>query len=96
MMFQGSSCNMNDIIRAYVIFFTDNRTEVVSQCGQICRFTAHYTVRMGQGELRKQWTWEPMMSNSLMLSLVDPNDVMFIHNDCVEFSKKMIVCFIFS
>ncbi|XP_011072782.1 uncharacterized protein LOC105157939 isoform X1 [Sesamum indicum] len=38
------------------------------------RLTAHYTVRMEQGDVRKQWTWEPMMSNSLILFLVDPND----------------------
>ncbi|KAL8458916.1 hypothetical protein ACS0TY_036417 [Phlomoides rotata] len=38
------------------------------------RLTTHYTVRMEQGELRKQWTWEPVMSNSLILLLVDPND----------------------
>ncbi|KAI3455745.1 hypothetical protein Pfo_012408 [Paulownia fortunei] len=38
------------------------------------RLTAHYTVRMEQGELRKQWIWEPVMSNSLILLLVDPND----------------------
>ncbi|GFP79207.1 helicase sen1 [Phtheirospermum japonicum] len=38
------------------------------------RLTAHYTIRMEQGELRKQWIWEPLMSNSLILSLVDPND----------------------
>ncbi|KAK6129452.1 hypothetical protein DH2020_036810 [Rehmannia glutinosa] len=38
------------------------------------RLTAHYTIRMEQGELRKQWIWEPMMSNSLILLLVDPND----------------------
>ncbi|KAL3835347.1 hypothetical protein ACJIZ3_010083 [Penstemon smallii] len=38
------------------------------------RLTAHYVIRMDQEELRKQWTWEPMMSNSLILFLVDPND----------------------
>ncbi|CAA0829521.1 P-loop containing nucleoside triphosphate hydrolases superfamily protein [Striga hermonthica] len=38
------------------------------------RLTAHYIIRMEQGELRKQWIWEPMMSNSLILFLVDPND----------------------
>ncbi|CAH9118726.1 unnamed protein product [Cuscuta europaea] len=38
------------------------------------RFTAHYIVRMEQGELRKQWTWEPMMGNSIILMLVEPND----------------------
>ncbi|KAL2539106.1 P-loop containing nucleoside triphosphate hydrolase superfamily protein [Abeliophyllum distichum] len=38
------------------------------------RLTAHYTVKMEQDELRKQWTWEPMMSDSFVLLLVDPND----------------------
>ncbi|XP_022889351.1 uncharacterized protein LOC111404723 isoform X2 [Olea europaea var. sylvestris] len=38
------------------------------------RLAAHYTVRMEQGELTKQWTWEPMMSDSIFLLLVDPND----------------------
>ncbi|VFQ65565.1 unnamed protein product [Cuscuta campestris] len=38
------------------------------------RFMAHYIARMEQGELRKQWTWEPMMGNSLILLLVEPND----------------------
>ncbi|KAH6773277.1 P-loop containing nucleoside triphosphate hydrolases superfamily protein [Perilla frutescens var. hirtella] len=38
------------------------------------RLTTHYTIKMEQGELRKQWTWEPVMSNSLLLLLVDPND----------------------
>lgn len=39
------------------------------------RLTAHFIVQIGQGELRKQWTWEPRMSESLILLLVDPNDV---------------------
>ncbi|XP_022716392.1 helicase SEN1-like isoform X3 [Durio zibethinus] len=39
------------------------------------RLTAHFLIRMGQGELLKQWTWEPRMGESLILSLVDPNDV---------------------
>ncbi|XP_058227710.1 uncharacterized protein LOC131336079 isoform X2 [Rhododendron vialii] len=38
------------------------------------RLTAHFAVKMEQGELRKQWTWEPKMSESLILLLVDPND----------------------
>lgn len=40
-----------------------------------CRLTTHYTIRMEQVELRKLWIWEPVMSNSLILLLVDPNDV---------------------
>lgn len=42
------------------------------------RLTAHFLIRMGQGELRKQWSWEPRMGESLILSLVDPNDVCLI------------------
>ncbi|XP_019193568.1 PREDICTED: uncharacterized protein LOC109187727 [Ipomoea nil] len=38
------------------------------------RFSVDYISRMERGELRKQWTWEPMMGNSLILLLVDPND----------------------
>ncbi|XP_021681639.2 uncharacterized protein LOC110665715 isoform X2 [Hevea brasiliensis] len=38
------------------------------------RLTAHFVVQVGQGELRKQWTWEPWMAESLILSLLDPND----------------------
>lgn len=39
------------------------------------RLTSHFLVHVGQGELRKQWTWEPRMGESLFLSLIDPNDV---------------------
>ncbi|XP_031745144.1 uncharacterized protein LOC101216410 isoform X2 [Cucumis sativus] len=38
------------------------------------RLTAHFLVLMGQGELRKQWTWEPRMGESLILSLFDSSD----------------------
>ncbi|KAL7180670.1 hypothetical protein ACSBR1_043789 [Camellia fascicularis] len=38
------------------------------------RLITHFGVKMEQGELRKQWTWEPRMSESLILLLVDPND----------------------
>ncbi|XP_073146696.1 uncharacterized protein [Henckelia pumila] len=38
------------------------------------RLMTHYVVRMEQGQLTKQWTWEPMMSDSLILLLADPND----------------------
>lgn len=40
------------------------------------RLTAHFLVMLGQGELRKQWTWEPRMGESLILSLFDSSDVM--------------------
>lgn len=39
------------------------------------RLTAHFVVQVGQGELRKQWTWEPRMAESLFLALIDPDDV---------------------
>ncbi|XP_077238567.1 P-loop containing nucleoside triphosphate hydrolases superfamily protein isoform X2 [Tasmannia lanceolata] len=38
------------------------------------RCAAHFVTQMEQGELRKQWTWEPRMAESLILLLVDPND----------------------
>ncbi|XP_050221011.1 uncharacterized ATP-dependent helicase C29A10.10c isoform X2 [Mercurialis annua] len=38
------------------------------------RLTGHFVVQMGQGKLRKQWTWEPRMAESLILSLFDSND----------------------
>ncbi|KAK6911188.1 DNA2/NAM7 helicase-like, C-terminal [Dillenia turbinata] len=38
------------------------------------RFAAHYVALMEQSELKKQWTWEPRMAESLILLLVDPND----------------------
>ncbi|XP_059642145.1 uncharacterized protein LOC132284095 isoform X2 [Cornus florida] len=38
------------------------------------RITANFLVKMEQGVVRKMWTWEPRMSESLILLLVDPND----------------------
>lgn len=38
------------------------------------RFLYHFITRMEQGELRKQWSWEPRMAESLILLLVDPDD----------------------
>ncbi|XP_058113518.1 uncharacterized protein LOC131256610 isoform X2 [Magnolia sinica] len=38
------------------------------------RCAAHFVVQVEQGDLRKQWTWEPRMAESLILLLVDPND----------------------
>lgn len=40
-----------------------------------CRLTTYFLTLMEQVELRKQWTWEPKMGESLILSLLDPNDV---------------------
>ncbi|KAJ8770865.1 hypothetical protein K2173_021780 [Erythroxylum novogranatense] len=47
------------------------------------RFVAHFLVKMGQGELRKQWTWEPRMAESLILLLVDPNDHVRQFSKCI-------------
>ncbi|KAK8292736.1 hypothetical protein V6Z11_D06G139400 [Gossypium hirsutum] len=47
------------------------------------RLTAHFLIRMGQGELRKQWSWEPRMGESLILSLVDPNDNVRQFGKCI-------------
>ncbi|CAI9114585.1 OLC1v1015339C1 [Oldenlandia corymbosa var. corymbosa] len=38
------------------------------------KLASHFIVCMEQGELRKQWTWDPMMAESLILLLLDPND----------------------
>ncbi|XP_075666212.1 uncharacterized protein LOC142636030 isoform X1 [Castanea sativa] len=55
-----------------------NSVKVSSMCLPLVRtfnrLTAHFVVQVGQGELRKQWTWEPRMGESLILSLIDPND----------------------
>ncbi|CAL1373907.1 unnamed protein product [Linum trigynum] len=40
----------------------------------LCRSCEHFIAQVGQGELRKQWTWEPRMAESLILSLLDAND----------------------
>lgn len=65
-----------------------------------CRLTGHFLVQVGQGELRKQWTWEPRMAESLILSLVDPNDVGqidFLHlTDRVLVIEVMIFAFFLS
>jgi senataxin len=39
------------------------------------RFAIHVIMQIEQCGLQKQWTWEPMMSESLILALVDHNDV---------------------
>lgn len=38
------------------------------------RLTSYFISRMEQGELWKQWTWEPRMGESLILLLVDSDD----------------------
>ncbi|MED6159427.1 hypothetical protein PIB30_042278 [Stylosanthes scabra] len=39
---------------------------------------------MGQGALQSKWTWQPLMSESLILSLLDPND------DVRQFGKSVL------
>ncbi|KAK1434263.1 hypothetical protein QVD17_11183 [Tagetes erecta] len=55
-----------------------NSVKVSTMCIQLVRtfrrLTSHFITRMEQGELRKQWTWEPRMAESLILLLVDPDD----------------------
>uniref|UniRef100_A0A803M9Y6 Uncharacterized protein n=1 Tax=Chenopodium quinoa TaxID=63459 RepID=A0A803M9Y6_CHEQI len=38
------------------------------------RLAAQFIIQLEQGELRRQWTWEPQMGESLILLLSDPND----------------------
>ncbi|GLU21867.1 hypothetical protein SLE2022_379790 [Rubroshorea leprosula] len=47
------------------------------------RLTAHFIVQIGQGELWKQWTWEPTMGESLVLSLLDPSDNVRQFGKCI-------------
>ncbi|PRQ51867.1 putative helicase senataxin, P-loop containing nucleoside triphosphate hydrolase [Rosa chinensis] len=47
------------------------------------RLTAHFVVQVGQGELCKQWTWEPRMGESLFLSLIDPDDNVRQFGKCI-------------
>ncbi|KAK7262042.1 hypothetical protein RIF29_28370 [Crotalaria pallida] len=65
-----------------------NSVEVLTMSSPLIRtfnrLTAHFLAQMGQGELRSQWTWEPLMSESLILSLLDPND------DIRQFGKSML------
>jgi hypothetical protein len=39
------------------------------------RLSIHVMMQIEQRELQKQWTWESMMGESLILVLVDNNDV---------------------
>ncbi|XP_058780353.1 uncharacterized protein LOC131653997 isoform X3 [Vicia villosa] len=67
---------------------TKNSVEVLTMSVPLIRtfnrFTTHFLVQMRQGELRSQWIWEPLMSQSLILSLLDPND------DVRQFGKSML------
>ncbi|KAL8253502.1 hypothetical protein R6Q59_037195 [Mikania micrantha] len=56
----------------------NNSVKVTTMCIPLIRtlrrLTSHFITRMEQGELWKQWTWEPRMAESLILLLVDPDD----------------------
>lgn len=47
------------------------------------RLTTHFLALMRLGELRKQWTWEPSMAESLILSLLDSNDDVRQFGKCI-------------
>ncbi|KAG5237987.1 P-loop containing nucleoside triphosphate hydrolases superfamily [Salix suchowensis] len=47
------------------------------------RLTTHFLAQMGLGEFRKQWTWEPSMAESLILSLLDSNDDVRQFGKCI-------------
>ncbi|XP_028791064.1 helicase SEN1-like, partial [Neltuma alba] len=64
-----------------------NSVEVLTMSSTLMRtfsrLTAHFLVQMVQGELRRQWTWEPQMGESLILSLLDPNDSVRQFGKCI-------------
>ncbi|XP_078150888.1 P-loop containing nucleoside triphosphate hydrolases superfamily protein isoform X4 [Carex rostrata] len=39
------------------------------------RFSMQFVVQLQKQELQRQWTWAPAMAESLVLLLVDPNDI---------------------
>lgn len=43
--------------------------------GLFFRCAAYFVIQMGQFGFWKQWSWEPLMAESLMLLLIDSNDV---------------------
>nr|GEU89716.1 putative P-loop containing nucleoside triphosphate hydrolase [Tanacetum cinerariifolium] len=55
-----------------------NSVMVTTMCTPLIRtfrrLTSCFITRVEQSELRKQWTWEPRMAESLILLLVDPDD----------------------
>ncbi|PWA56676.1 P-loop containing nucleoside triphosphate hydrolase [Artemisia annua] len=55
-----------------------NSVMVTTMCTPLIRtfrrLTSHFITKVEQSELRKQWTWEPRMAESLILLLVDPDD----------------------
>ncbi|XP_020965936.1 uncharacterized protein LOC107617542 isoform X4 [Arachis ipaensis] len=65
-----------------------NSVEVLAMSSPLIRtfnrLAAYFLVQMGQGALQSQWTWQPVMSESLILSLLDPND------DVRQFGKSVL------
>ncbi|XLU25568.1 uncharacterized protein [Arachis hypogaea] len=65
-----------------------NSVEVLAMSSPLIRtfnrLAAYFLVQMGQGVLQSQWTWQPLMSESLILSLLDPND------DVRQFGKSVL------
>ncbi|XP_059456145.1 uncharacterized ATP-dependent helicase C29A10.10c isoform X2 [Corylus avellana] len=64
-----------------------NSVKVSSMCLPLIRtfsrLTTHFIVQVGQREIRKQWTWESRMGESLTLSLLDPNDNVRQFGKCI-------------
>ncbi|XP_038985729.1 uncharacterized protein LOC103713146 isoform X2 [Phoenix dactylifera] len=58
---------------------TRNSVKASSMCILLIRtfkrFAAHFVMQIEHRELQKQWTWEPRMAESLILLLIDPNDI---------------------
>ncbi|XP_031505640.1 uncharacterized protein LOC116267851 isoform X2 [Nymphaea colorata] len=55
-----------------------NSVQVSASCdiliSTLKRCAAQFILQLKQGELQKQWAWEPTMAESLVLLLMDPND----------------------
>lgn len=48
---------------------------MIYRCAILIRFSMQFVVQLQKQELQRQWTWAPAMAESLVLLLVDPNDV---------------------
>ncbi|KAG2728428.1 hypothetical protein I3760_01G205000 [Carya illinoinensis] len=64
-----------------------NSVKISSMCISLARtfnrLTGHFIDQVGQREIGKQWSWEPRMSESLILSLLDPNDNIRQFGKCI-------------
>ncbi|KAF6135554.1 hypothetical protein GIB67_015407 [Kingdonia uniflora] len=49
-----------------------------------------FVIQMEHGELWRQWTWEPRMAESMIIMLLDPNDV-FVSNNNVRQVDRLIL-----